>query len=318
MLRIWFSCILLFTLSSACTGSKYSFKSKQEQVLTRIEEQPDYLALDNIDGQYLALNTDGPSRGAFFGQALTLAATAITELITLNKARHTAEYSKSEGGHNFYDRISSEGHFDPTGIQFKSFTIERVVQVKKEEALALRATFEIDDSDPYEVVNSSSFKLRVKEFTLNYAKAMGPSTKWYNPLTWGNKTMNDKINLDIELKFIATYITKDGVVHKDVEVGQFMLNLGSAPLNPEDPDYESYYENLIGKQLSGSSFIIPRSFGYSPDGLGGWKEIYSQGAYRIDATIKENGSVKFINKMFNDYSEDFIYQGTEKVKSLID
>lgn len=303
----------------ACVGSRYSNLRKGEKVSLRIHEDANYLALNKLRYQpvpeFEARGTE--NRGVGVGQVISLAILGVNKLIELDKSAFTATYGQSLNELFFYDQISKKGHLDPTGMQFKGFDIVRTIKIDKQDTTAFFASIELDNSNPYEVLNSSVFRLRIKDFKLRYSRAKASDTRWYAPWSWGNANQDDKMNMDIDIKFITSYATSDGAMHHNVEIGHFTLNLRDMPLNPKDKNYETYYKNLINQRLGGYSFLVPRSYGHALSETGELEEAYSQGNYRIEINVKETGKEKYIKKILAENSTSIIKEGSGQIIKLM-
>lgn len=109
-----------------------------------------------------------------------------------------------------------------------------------------------------------------------------------------------KINLDIQIEFLASYISSTGQINKNVVLGSFSLILPGVALQNKNACKK--YE---GTPLDGWSFIVPRSCGFKKEG-NNLKPIYSQGSYAINVTVKEISKTKYINKLLADKSNTVI------------
>lgn len=303
----------------SCVGSKYSNKRKGESMLLTVMEDSAYLRLHTLKTQQIpTLAMRGASsRGFGVGELVSLAAMGVDKLIAIDKSQFTASYGQSVSDLYFYDQISNTGHFDPTGIQFKGLEIKRTVKIHKKDTTALSATFLIDTTHKYEILNSSVFRLRIQDLHLIYSKAKASTTKWYVPWTWGNKNIDDKMNMDLEIRFYTSYVTASGNFYDNVLVGKFNLNLRNMPLNPDSDDYKSYYDSLAGDALGGYSFLIPRSCGFAFDEEKELQQIYNQGSYRIEVSVKETGKEKFIKTKLAENSTEIIKEGSSQLIKLL-
>ncbi len=284
----------LFSMLSACTGSKYGSATNRDAYVMNIKEQPDvirYAVLKEQEVPSLASRGDrgrGPLTG-LVGSALSLATNAIKQKIADDKKKYTAEYKYALTDLYFYDQLSTQSPFDPIGMQFNGFRLVRTFMNGDKVDTALVADFELDNSNPYEIINNSVFRLRLKSLELNYAKAK--VAKGVNSL-----------NMDFEISFHTSYVNGEGVLFKDVELGKFFFFLRKAPLDKSDAGYAAYYEKLKGKGLEGKSFIVPRSFGYHITGQNLTEPAFSQGAYTINVKVKESSKNTFVNELVIDNS----------------
>ena len=95
----------------------------------------------------------------------------------------------------FYDQLSNEGPFDPAGMQFAGFKIIRTfVNDEGKTDTAFTASFSLDKSNTYEILNNSMFRLRLDDIKLKYAKAK------VDPL------VKKILNMDIEIGFSSSYV----------------------------------------------------------------------------------------------------------------
>lgn len=230
---------------------------------------------------------------------------AIKKMIAKDKKKYTAEYKMALTDMVFYDQLSTESAFDPVGMQFNGFTLVRTF--KNENGgmdTAMKAEFELDKTNPYEILNNSVFRLKLKSFTLNFAKAKiaknGPK----------------KLNMDFEITFKTSYVNEQGVLFDDVTLGKFVFLLRDAPLDKNAEGYTEYYEKLKGKKIDGRSFIVPRSFGYYINEEGAPEKSFSQGAYSVQVNVKESSKNSFVNTLLLDNSGQIIDAAGKKVNEL--
>ena len=282
----------------ACSSSKQGYAGKNDEVKMNISEKAnviDYAALKQQEVPDMASRSD-KGRGEFsgiIGGTISLATNAVKQMIAKDKARYTAQYTYGLTDLYFYDQLSVEGPFDPLGLQFSGFKLVRTFENKGKMDTALIAEFELDAANPYEILNNSIFRLKLKSLQLNYAKAKVP-------------TNNNFLNMDFEITFNSSYVNSQGALFKNIELGKFYFFLRKAPLDKNDPGYEAYYKNLIGKKLDGQSFIVPRSFGYHITGKNNAQPSYSQGAYTITVNVKESSKNTFVNQMIIDNSGQLV------------
>ncbi len=281
-----------------CSSSKQGYAGKNDEVKMNISEKAnviDYAALKQQEVPDMASRSD-KGRGEFtgiIGGTISLATNAVKQMIAKDKARYTAQYTYGLTDLYFYDQLSIEGPFDPLGLQFSGFKLVRTFENKGKMDTALIAEFELDAANPYEILNNSIFRLKLKSLQLNYAKAKVP-------------TNNNFLNMDFEITFNSSYVNSQGALFKNIELGKFYFFLRKAPLDKNDAGYEAYYKNLIGKKLDGQSFIVPRSFGYHITGKNNAQPSYSQGAYTITVNVKESSKNTFVNQMIIDNSGQLV------------
>ena len=280
-----------------CTATRNSYKIKDEDTDIKVKEKPDEISLASLREQMAPNFTDraSASRGILLDGATSLATTAIKKLIARNRAKFTADYSFALTDLYFYDHLSTESVFDPMGMQFNGFTMVRTfVNRQQQTDTALIARFELDTSDPSEIINNSIFRLRVKSVDIRYAKAK---------LTRFQKNL---INMDIEITFKTSYVNEDGQLFDNVDIGKFYLVLRDAPIDKNSPAYAHFNDSLNGTRINGKSFIVPRSFGYYKTVEGTVEKSYSQGAYSIAVKVTESSRHKFVTKVLVDNSGKLI------------
>ena len=285
---------LIASIVASCAGSKQGSAEKMESVNMNISEKPDVIQYASLQKQSVpdmasrGTGNRGPLTG-LVGGAVSLATNAVKQMIAKDQKKYNATYQYGLTDLYFYDQLSVDGPFDPLGLQFSGFKLVRTFINKGIMDTALIADFELDASNPYEILNNSVFRLKLKHLDLRYAKAKVP----------GN---NNFLNMDIEIVFNSSYVNPQGQLFKNIELGKFYFLLRQAPLDKLAPGYDAYYQQLVGKKLDGWSFIVPRSYGYHMVDRNNAQPAYSQGAYNITVNVKESSKNKFVNQMILDNS----------------
>jgi len=307
LIHTFLACTLLILIS--CTATKYSSSGKNDQAKMVMAEKKDVIDYAALKKQEIASFQERTQSRAFFapmaGSLISLGTDAIKKMIANDKKKYTAEYKMGLTDLVFYDQLSTESAFDPVGMQFNGFTLVRTfINEDGKTDTALKAEFELDKTNPYEILNNSIFRLKLKSFTLNSAKAKIASN--------GPKTLN----MDFEITLKTSYVNEQGVLFDNVTLGKFVFLLRNAPLDKSAPGYTAYYEGLKGKSLDGRSFIVPRSFGYHIDDNGVPTKSYSQGAYSIVVTVKESSKNSFVNTLLMDNSNQILEAAGKKLKDF--
>lgn len=300
--------LLLAASCAGCAGYHAGSADKNEKVTVKVAEKPDvinYAVLQRQDVPSLAARGGRGAMSGLAGGAISLATTAIKQMIAKDKAKYTAQYSQALTDLYFYDQLSTQGPFDPVGMQFNGFRLVRTFHNGDRLDTALVADFELDTQNPYEILNNSVFRLKLRSLQLNYAKAKVANN--------GQRTLN----MDFEITFNSSYVNGDGVLFRNVELGKFYFFLRNAPLDPSAPGYADYYNKLQGKPLEGKSFIVPRSYGYHIVGASATEPSFSQGAYDIHINVKESSKNSFVNTMIIDNSGSVIDMVGSKLKAKI-
>ncbi|MFI5162529.1 MAG: hypothetical protein ACHQHN_14710 [Sphingobacteriales bacterium] len=224
---------------------------------------------------------------SYTGGLISLGVTAVKSLIANDKKKYTDTWTQGLNGLYFYDQPSISGPFDPVGMQFNGFSLNRFVKEKHNERdslVALSADFILDTTNCNEIINDAVFKLRLKNIRMNYSKAKIPANK-------------NHINADIEITFTTSYVGQNGQLYKDVELGKFYYTLRKAPLDSTASDYKTYYSKLENTPLTGKSFIVPRSYGYYKEADNTIMPYFNQGAFSIVVKVTESSKDTFVNEI---------------------
>lgn len=294
---------------ASCTASKYSSVGKQDQNKVLLVEKRDAIDFAELKSQNIKTYQERAQTRAFFapiaGSLISLGTDAVKKMIANDQKKYMAEYKMGLTDLVFYDQLSKESAFDPVGMQFNGFTLVRTFQNGNGGMdTALVAEFELDKTNPYEILNNSIFRLKLKSLKLNSAKAKiaqnGPKT----------------LNMDFEIIFKTSYVNEQGVLFDNVTLGKFVFLLRDAPLDKNASGYTAYYEGLKGKKIDGRSFIVPRSFGYhiNEDGLPA--KAFSQGAYSIQVNVKESSKNSFVNTLILDNAGQGLDAAGKKIKEF--
>jgi hypothetical protein len=285
------ACVFIY----GCAASKVGSASKEESLDMKIKENSNVVNPDKLITQQVptiqerALAARGEGRGLLAplaGSLVSLASTAVKQIIANNKKKYGAIYQFGLTDLYFYDQLSEEGPFDPAGMQFSGFKLVRTfVTGAGTVDTALVADFTIDTTNILEVINNSVFRLRLKSFDLRHAKAKVAQGK------------QQKLNMDVEISFLSSYVGSDGNINENVILGKFYLLLRDMPLNHSEAGYDRYYTNLNDSLLAGKSFIVPRSIGHYRNVIGELKQAYSRGAYSIEVKVTESSKNNFVTRM---------------------
>ncbi|MFM7671850.1 MAG: hypothetical protein ACKO6Q_04580 [Bacteroidota bacterium] len=291
------SIVLLF----GCKSTEYGMATNGESRKMTIHESADVIVYERIKAQSVPSLSDRAEGGraigltSLLGTAVSMGTNMVKTMIAKDKAKYTANYSFGLTDLYFYDQLSTESVFDPVGLQFSGFTLIRTFKNSAGQTdTALVARFEVDTARATEIINNSLFRLRLTSFELRHAKAKISQAQKKN------------LNLDFEISFRTSYANEQGQLFDNIHLGKFLLSLRDAPLDPNDPQYASYYNGLKGKMLDGRSFIVPRSFGYYKDGNGNYHKAYSQGAYSIQVKVTESANNKFVTELISDNTDQII------------
>lgn len=299
-------CLASLFVVAGCQGSKLGLAQKNDKTEMEIKEKSNIIDYDVLESQPIN-SIRGGSRGpmsGLIGSAISLATNAVKQKIAEDQKKYYTDYKYALTGLYFYDQLSSEGPFDPVGLQFNGFRLVRTFDNKGVTDTAMIADFELDVTNPYEIINNSIFRLRLKNLQLNYAKVKVPSN-------------NKLLNMDFEITFHTSYANGQGHLFKHVELGKFFFFLRNAPLDKTAPGYDAFYQKLKGQKIEGQSFIVPRSYGYHIGDNNTAEVSYSQGAYTIDVTVKESSKNKFVNQLIIDNSGKMVDALGDQIKNKL-
>ena len=315
--------LLILVLLNGCRGSKLGYANDKENLKMQVEEKRDVinynlLAVQRIPNFKMRMEQHKEQKSMqergiqyfpaapILGSIISLAANGVKKMIDNDKKKYTADYDFALTSLVFYDQLSTESMFDPTGMQFNGFKLIRTFKNEAgKEDTALTAIFVLDTVNTYEIINNSCFRLRLKDIDIRYAKAKVA------------KAAKQNINMDMEISFFSSYVNELGQLFDNMLLGKFYLLLRDVPLNKNDTGYAEYYHKLKNILLDGRSFIVPRSFGYYIAGNGDRAKCFSQGAYSIHVKVSESSRNTFINKIIIDNSSQILNSAETRLKKAI-
>ena len=290
MKLLHFTLAAFIFLLSACTAEKKS----EEKNIMKINESKNCLSFKKLKNQQQLVNSEGNARGVMDAYLISLATNGIKKMIDNRNKKYTAQFSMALTDLHFYNNLSTNGIFDPNGIIFQGFTLVRLVNNNETNAgkmdTAFVAHFILDTANSYEIANNSMFRLKLDSFSYRLPKAK-------------YKKGDQKMNLDFEITFNCTYVNESGSFFSNVVLGKFYYTVRNAPIVRGDPGYASFYERLHNTPVTGSCFIVPRSYGYYISEDNSLKPAFSWGNYSIAATVTESSKLAFIDKMIINNSD---------------
>ena len=295
--------ILCILALSSCLASKNSAKKKGELTMVSVSTRK------VVDTQKLAMQVaynSGNMRGGFLDptaygtNAISIVATGIKSAIAKEKRKYTADYEfslSSDKGHKlkndstyFYSKDSYTGPFDVRDMQFSGFTVARFFDLKDERKIAFAATFEIDTTNLIEIAHDGIFRLKMKKVLIDYAKAKIPRGK-------------KKLNININVEFFSSYVTKEGNMQNNVSLGSFSTNISNIALQ-DTASFREYDDT----PMDGYSFVVPRSYYRSIRG-----DAWNQGAYTVVVRVSEVAKERYLHKITNSGSIHFIDATQESI-----
>jgi len=220
----------------------------------------------------------------FAGNAVSMAKDALLNLIDNQKERLTNTWQQAQTDLYFYNKISQEHPLDPSGMQFSGFKISREQNIEGKTDTTFFAKFSVDTSNPIEILNNSIFRLKLDKLKVNNTQ-LPDSKRWFLPWSWFSK-QQETINLDFTITVLGSWIDDDMKLNKHIPMGEFYLILREVPLRGTD-SYESYISEKIGTQLTGYSYLIPRSLSFQKVG-DRIQKIYGHGLYSLEVDVVES------------------------------
>lgn len=304
-----FSGKIIFVLVLSVSLSSVAAQTGREKMDITVQTARDVVDLQKLSLQKpMALGETG-GRG-ITGLVVSKAVQGIQRLIDNRRKKYVTTYDFSIKDEKFYQDISSSGPFDPTGIQFRGFSLVRLYENEGEKKdTAFIARFVLDTSRLLlaDLLNNSIFRLRLESLEIKK-----PRVKVADK--------DPRLNMDFEIRFYTSYlgVTREaGNFYQDIPVGKFIYSVRNAPLDPTAADYQSFYEKLKNEPCIGQSFLIPRSAGYylknrQPQQL---ERCYGQGIYSIIVSVKESSKPVFVDKIINFGSDDIMSLGNEYLQN---
>ena len=276
--------------------------SGAEKFEMNVDTSNNMISFDKIRYQEAFSMDEREGRGIVTTFMITKGILGIQSLINNRKKKYNSDYSFAIKDESFYDQVSTDGPFDPTGIRFKGFTITRIFNREDQSAdTAFLASFSIDTSGDKisEIMNNGIFRLKLDTFILKSGRVKLP------------KHLKN-LNMDLEISFLSSYISNNGQINTDVRVGRFIYSIRNAPLDQNDPSYKEYYQNLprTNPFCSGQSFLIPRSAGYfKNDKTRKVEQCWGEGLFSIKVAVKESSKNTFVDKLIIYNSTDLLSVG---------
>lgn len=295
---------------SGCASYPTSNKSKSEITTLNplVYEQPITL-MEVVDA-----NSSENSRGLITTDILiegaNLAIQGVKSVIDKSQEKFTQTYIGGLNNLKFYSANSKSGMLDPDKISFRGFEISRTFLSKEDNReLAVYARFVLDESKFQDIYFNSKFYFRLDSISVNYSKVKLNDKKWYLPWSWFIKK-DYNINLDLDIKITANWIDENGTINHDKPFGQFILPLRKIPMNPDNPERTEYFNKLKGMQVSGSSYIIPRSRTFCTGSNGELEPCYGRGDFNILVSATESSKSDFVTQKLSEHSDD-IFNGVK-------
>ncbi|MCB0733522.1 MAG: hypothetical protein KDC76_03015 [Bacteroidetes bacterium] len=309
---------LTATVLSGCASYTYSNKSSGEQTTMHplVFEEPITL-LDVVEA-----NNPASSRGLITTDVLiegaNLAIQGVKMMIDKSQEKYIQSYAGNLSNNRFYASNSKIGMLDPDQISFKGFEITRTFETAdKDREVAIFARFVLDENKLEDLYFNSKFYLRLDSISIAYSKVKLNDGRWYMPWTMFLKK-DHVMNLDLTIDLTTNWISDDGTIHSNIPFGQFMLPLRNIPMNPNDPNHDTYFASLQQKSVAGSSYIIPRSRTFCTNDQGELGPCYGRGDFAINVAVTESSKSDFISKQLNENSDAIFdnLKGEDLIKAI--
>jgi hypothetical protein len=299
---------LLFSMLMGCAS--YEFSSKTEKEVTKMEvinfETP--ITLSEVIDKNSPENSRGLVTTDVLVQGANLAIQGIKMVIDRSQEKYNQHYISGIRNARFYAQNSNAGMMDPDQIAFKGFEISRTfINPSDEREVAIFARFILDENKLEDIYFNSKFYLVLDSFSMQYCKVKINKSRWYLPWSWFLKE-DRTIQLDFEIDIKANWLDAQGGINSDISFGHFVLPLRNVPMDPEADNRESYFSSLRGKEIQGSSYILPRSVAYCTNELGDLSLCYGRGDFNIDVRVVESSKSDFVSRKLTENSDN-LFEG---------
>lgn len=233
----------------------------------------------------------------YISSVVDLGIQAIGQLITMDR-RHKEEwmanaskecsYTNSLGTlyaiNDFYSQGSELGALDPHGIQFNGIGCLATV----DEDTSFYVSCHLNRRKLNRIRDHSKFELILDTIIINPYHSHLPNSPL--PLSFSfaeRKTFNFKMNIQLK----SSWMDFTPAMHKDEVLGEFMLDI---PIDSADVNENGTFVYIRPKgqeplyQITGESFIVPRSYMQIPDDSLGLREHYGTGQYSLSVVVEES------------------------------
>ncbi|MFT6176127.1 MAG: hypothetical protein ACJAUF_000034 [Bacteroidia bacterium] len=227
-------------------------------------------------------------------QGADLAYQGIISIIEAKKEDNRAEYIAGLANQRFYGDVSKVGRMDPDNLSFSGFTMIRTAKIDEQTGLTFKLKSSLDTSKLEDIVAGAKFYLTLDSLELDYSKLKYLDRRLLSPGTWFAKK-DKKLNMDINVEIMATWIDEDGTIYDNITMGSFFYPIRDFDL----ATLEQKPLIVTKKKLIGSSYIIPRSTTYCFNDRGNKRiPCYGLGDFNILVTVTESKDNSFAEKTF--------------------
>lgn len=195
---------------------------------------------------------------------------------------------------DFYSDVSFSGALDPSSLSFNGFGCLQ----KRDNDTVLYMVCHLDTTEygVGRILKHSKFELTLDTLVFNPYKCDLPndSTMPYSMRVPFSFTNRDNLNLQISLNVMSSWINQAIQLHRDQTLGQFFVNV---PINENTLDADSVFRFYRGSSnnkavcdITGESFIVPRSYIGVRDANGRFHDAWGTGQYKMSMTLRETCS----------------------------
>lgn len=267
--------------------------------------------------------------GSFAGNSSNIAINEIVRLTQINKI-HRDEWNQMIWNEcsfvdsltyinnltDFYSEGSYNGALDPADLRFNGFTLN--AQRDGKDVLRFYCHVDIEDAGLLEIYNHSKFHLVLDSMYFYPYRCHLPNFsanqiyleegKQYNRST--SFSFEERDNLMVNLNFVisSSWYNEAIILAKDVELGEFNVQVPIEKNRLTDSVYV-YKKGMRGMDtlnMSGSCFIVPRSYMPLPGGVAHW----GTGEYNVKVTVSEQCDIS--NSIKENWKKD--YQCLKRMK----
>lgn len=233
----------------------------------------------------------------YISSIVDLGVQAIGQLITMDR-RHKQEwmetatkecnYTSSLGTlysiNDFYAHGSEYGALDPNGIQFNG--IGCLATVDKDTSFYVSC--HLDRHKLNRIRDHSKFELVLDTIIINPYHSHLPNSSL--PISFSfaeRKTFNFKMTIQLK----SSWMDFTPAMHQEEQLGEFVLDI---PIDSTDVNENGsfVYIRPRGKepryQMTGESFIVPRSYMQIPDDSLGLRDHFGTGQYSLSVMVEES------------------------------
>lgn len=312
--------IVLFMLSSTCIyaqndGGGYKTVIYTDPGLSEdIQDQSQYNGVLSFGASEIISSASNAIKGigaGYITSFVDMGVNAVASLLT-RKSAHKTEWEKMiaeentwsteinsvEEAKDFYRKTSFDGALDPSGMYFNGIGCMRMV----EKDTVFFISCHIDRSNISNIVNHSKFNLTLDTLILSPTNSRLPNTQL--PIRY-SLDERQNFNLAVNIKLYSSWFTSDIVLHKDVQLGEFNFNIKVNPDSLDSKEFIHYVRNEGEKpkyEITGESFVVPRSYMNYRTPNGTFKDIWGTGQYSIQITLSEKCDIT--DKLRHDWKKD--------------